>query len=104
MSHREVENAINRMVQKGQAGAMTVAAPLNDVQLLALVSAILHAGNPALTPGDVEDSVRDACAIVAKSATAVRTGFMGRAINAAMEEENAALTAANRAKPEEQGH
>ncbi len=90
MSQHDVEAAIERMAKQGKAGAMTMAAPLNDAQLLSLVAGMLHTSKSSPTEADVEESVRAAAAIVAKSVVAVRTGFLQKTINATVEEEVAA--------------
>jgi hypothetical protein len=86
--NREVDLALARMAKEGKASAMTVAAPLNDAQLLSLIAGMLLVGKPA--GAEVEKAVREAAGIVAKSVVAVRIGFLQKAIAAALEEESAA--------------
>jgi hypothetical protein len=82
-----------RAATKPQPGGVTVAAPVNDVQLLSMVAAALYGkterGELGLTD-DANTAVDAAVAIVARAAVAVKSGDMLRAMQVLIEQRTAA--------------
>jgi hypothetical protein len=93
-----IESAIKRMASQGKAGRVTVAAPLNDMQLIALMAAAIHGPwHSGLVDRDspqcIEDAVREAVALFSKSIVAVQSGYLKAVLERDQEEERAAIAA-----------
>lgn len=81
------DEMIRRMAANAQrqGQGMTVAAPFNDVQLVAIMAAIIYAGNrDAITKP--EQPVSEAIDLVATSVAAIRVGALNQAIQKLMTE------------------
>lgn len=94
----DVDAMIHSAMQRGQAQQLNVASPLNDMQLVALMAAQVHALNPSYT---AEQCVADCVELLAHSIARLNTLDLKARVMGLMAEYRAKASAL---KPEPVGH